>query len=215
MPEHHDQLQRMDPEIRLQRKFFRRPTLDVARELLGKRLVRVEKDGSRTAGLIRETEAYIGTEDMGCHAAAGRTERNQSMWGPPGHAYVYFIYGMHWMLNFVTEDEETPAAVLLRSIEPLEGLDRIADRRAGRPESQWTDGPAKVCQALAIDGSLDGLDLCTPSSPLFLESSASIPDSRVTTSARVGLYSVEEPWKSIPWRFQVAKDTFAKERRSG
>lgn len=202
----------MNQDIRLQRVFFRRPTLDVARELLGKRLVRLENDGSRTAGLISETEAYIGTEDLGCHAASGRTERNRSMWGPAGHAYVYFIYGMHWMLNFVTEDDGFPAAVLLRAVQPVEGLDRIARRRSGRPESGWTDGPAKVCQALGINGSFDGLDLCAPASTLFLESAAPIPDSCVTTGPRVGLYSVEEPWKSIPWRFRVAKDTFAKER---
>jgi DNA-3-methyladenine glycosylase len=205
----------MDKDIRLQRKYFHRPTLEVARGLLGKRLVRVEEDGSRTAGLIIETEAYIGTEDLGCHAAAGRTPRNQTMWGPPGHAYVYFIYGMHWMLNFVTEESDFPAAVLLRAIEPVEGLDHIAIRRSGRPETQWTDGPAKVCQALAIDGSFDGHDLCAPSSTLFLENGASVPESSVTTSPRVGLYSVDEPWKSIPWRFQVANNTFAKEKHSG
>ncbi len=205
----------MNLDIRLEREFFQRSTLDVARDLLGKRLVRIEEDGSRTAGLISETEAYIGTEDLGCHAAAGRTERNKSMWGPPGHAYVYFIYGMHWMLNFVTEQADFPAAVLLRAIEPREGLERIADRRGDRPQSQWTDGPAKVCQAFAIDGRFDGLDLCTRSAPLFLEQGESVSDSSVTTSARVGLYSVEEPWKSIPWRFQVARDTFAKERQSG
>lgn len=198
---------------RIPRDFFQRPTLDVARELLGKRLVRVEKDGSRTAGRIIETEAYIGSDDLGCHAASGRTARNESMWGPAGHAYVYFIYGMHWMLNFVTEQVGFPAAVLLRGVEPLEGLDRIRARRKARPSSEWTNGPAKVCQAFGIDGDLDGLDLCSDASSLFIEEDQVIPTSSVTTSPRVGLYSVEEPWKSIPWRFQVAENVSTKETR--
>jgi DNA-3-methyladenine glycosylase len=198
---------------RIDRDFFRRPTLDVARQLLGKRLVRIEKDGRRTAGLIRETEAYIGSDDLGCHASAGHTARNSSMWGPPGHAYVYFIYGMHWMLNFVTEKEGFPAAVLLRGLKPSEGMERIRARRTGRPEKEWTNGPAKICQALGIDGTFNGTDLCKPTTPLFLEAGLEIPASRVTTSPRVGLYSVEEPWKSIPWRFQASDDIFAEERR--
>jgi DNA-3-methyladenine glycosylase len=201
-------------EQHIPREFFQRQTLGVARDLLGKRLVRIEEDGRRTAGLIIETEAYIGVEDLGCHASAGRTARNESMWGPPGHAYIYFIYGIHWMLNFVTEREGFPAAVLLRSLVPVEGIERIRTRRPGRPRTEWTNGPAKVCQALAIEGSFDGIDLCAPSSPLFLEHGVAIPASSVTTSSRVGLYSVEEPWRSIPWRFQVAKDFFTKERGS-
>jgi DNA-3-methyladenine glycosylase len=202
-------------EQQIPREFFQRQTLDVTRDLLGKRLVRVEEDGSRTAGLIIETEAYIGMEDLGCHASAGRTARNESMWGPPGHAYVYFIYGIHWMLNFVTEQEGFPAAVLLRSLEPVEGIDRIRNRRPGRPKTEWTNGPAKVCQALAIGSGFDGVDLCAAESPLFLEhGGVEIPESSVTTSSRVGLYSVEEPWKSIPWRFQVVKGFFAMERGS-
>jgi DNA-3-methyladenine glycosylase len=203
----------MVKDTRIHREFFRRSTLDVAYELLGQRLVRIESDGSRTAGLIIETEAYIGTDDLGCHAAAGRTARNKSMWGPPGHAYVYFIYGMHWMLNIVTEEEGFPAAVLLRGVKPTEGQERISSRRTGQPKAKWTDGPAKVCQALAIDGGFDGIDLCAESSPLFLEDGTPISESSVTTSARVGLYSVDEPWKSIPWRFQITGEIFAKERR--
>ncbi|MDF1500634.1 MAG: DNA-3-methyladenine glycosylase [Anaerolineales bacterium] len=196
---------------RFERSFFRRPTLEVARDLLGQRLVRIEQDGSRTAGIISETEAYIGTEDLGCHASAGRTARNESMWGPPGHAYVYFIYGMHWMLNFVTEPEGLPAAVLLRAVIPVEGREHIRSRRAGRRAADWTDGPAKICQAFAIDGTFDGLDLCEASAPLFIEQVKSIADSSVTTSSRVGLNSVEEPWKSLPWRFRLDDDRFAKE----
>ena len=185
---------------RLPRQFFARPTLQVARELLGARLVRLEA-GERTAGIIVETEAYIGEEDLGCHASAGRTPRTQVMYGPPGHAYVYFTYGMHWMLNFVTEAESSPAAVLIRGLVPTEGIERIAARRAGRPREQWTDGPAKICQALNINRAQNSADLCDPEAELFVEFGVNISDSGVTNRPRVGLNSVPEPWKSMPWRF--------------
>lgn len=193
----------MSQPHRLDRDFFERSTLVVARALLGQRLVRLEEGDLRTSGLIVETEAYIGTEDLGCHAKAGRTPRNESMWGPPGHAYVYFTYGMHWMLNFVTESDGYPAAVLIRSLVPREGLERIRQRRSGRTESLFTNGPAKLCQALAIDRSMDGVDLCDPTSTLFLETESQIPDAHVIAGPRVGLITVPEPWKSIPWRFRV------------
>jgi len=193
----------MPAEMPLPRPFFARPTLEVARALLGARLVRIEADGQRTAGIIVETEAYIGQEDLACHARAGLTPRTRVMFGPPGHAYVYFTYGMHWLFNCVTEAEGFPAAVLVRALQPVEGLERIASRRRGRPHRTWTDGPAKLCQALAIDGAFHGADLCAPEARLFLEAGESIPDERVTIGPRVGLYSVPEPWKSIPWRFRV------------
>jgi DNA-3-methyladenine glycosylase len=187
----------------LERQFFKRSTLQVARELLGARLVRLEGD-ERTAGIIVETEAYIGEEDLGCHASAGHTPRTQVMYGPPGHAYVYFTYGMHWMLNFITEAESFPAAVLIRGIVPTEGIARIASRRVGRPVEQWTNGPGKICQAFAINRTQNGADLCAPEAELFVEFGVTISDSSVTNSPRVGLNSVPEPWKSVPWRF-VAK----------
>ena len=193
----------MPSPLRLERDFFDRPTLEVARKLLGQRLVRLEEGDLRSSGLIIETEAYIGTEDLGCHARVGRTSRNRSMWGPAGHAYVYFTYGMHWMLNFVTEGEGAPAAVLIRSLIPKEGLERMRQRRAGRDDSVLTDGPAKLCQALAIDRSLDGYDLCRPSSILFVEVEDPIPEAEVLIGPRIGLNSVPEPWRSIPWRFRV------------
>ena len=188
---------------RLLRPFFNRSTLIVARELLGQRLVRLDKGGARLSGLIVETEAYIGTDDLGCHERVGRTPRNDSMWGPPGHTYVYFTYGMHWMLNFVTERSGYPAATLIRSLVPLEGLETMRQRRAGRPENTLTNGPAKLCQSLAIDRSLDGCDLCHPGSPLFIEALSQLEDDYVMTGPRVGLETVPEPWRSIPWRFRV------------
>lgn len=187
---------------RLPRDFFARPTLTVARAVLGARLVRLEA-GQRIAGTITEAEAYIGESDLGCHARAGRTPRTEVMYRLPGHAYVYFTYGMHWMLNFVTEAEGFPAAVLIRGLQPLEGLDVIGARRKGRPQPEWADGPAKLCQALGIDGSLNGVDLCAAEAMLFVEQGAVIPDDCVTIGPRVGLNSVPEPWRSMPWRFQV------------
>ncbi|NUM48097.1 MAG: DNA-3-methyladenine glycosylase [Anaerolineales bacterium] len=187
----------------LPRSFFSRPTLQVARDLLGARLVHVE-NGVRLSGLIVEAEAYVGETDLGCHSKAGRTPRTAVMYGPPGHAYVYFTYGMHWLFNVITEDEGFPAAVLIRAVDPTEGIEIMAARRAGRPRKDWTNGPAKLTQAMGISAPFNGLDLCAPDSPLFFEPGDPIPDARVTTTPRVGLYTVPEPWKSIPWRFLIS-----------
>ncbi len=112
----------------LRRSFYNRPTLIVARELIGARLVRI-LDGMKLVGLITETEAYIGEKDLGCHAHVGKTNRNAVMFGPPGHAYVYFTYGNHWMLNAVTEREGFPAAVLIRAIQPIEGAEIMSEAK--------------------------------------------------------------------------------------
>jgi DNA-3-methyladenine glycosylase len=195
----------MPSSTRLPPEYFAQHTVDLARDLLGKRLVRLE-GGTRLAGVIIEAEAYRGQADLGCHAKTGLTPRTRVMYGTPGHAYVYFTYGMHWMLNFVSEPAGFPAAVLIRAIWPTEGIPQIASRRLGRPRSAWTDGPAKLCQALGIDRALNGADLCAPDAVLFVEAGVPIPDSSVTISPRVGLNNVPEPWKSIPWRFRVQQD---------
>ena len=185
----------------LTRDFYNRPALDVARDLLGCRLVRLQ-DGQRLSGLILETEAYQGEDDLGCHASAGMTPRTAVMFGPPGHAYVYFTYGMHWMLNVVTEEEGVPAAVLIRAIQPLEGKERMADNRPYNAGKRgWTDGPAKLTQALNIQREFNTVDLCDPKSGLWIEPGEPVPNEAVTRSARIGLNSVPEPWRSIPWRF--------------
>lgn len=182
----------------LTREFYNRPTLTVARELIGARLVRIS-DGVRLVGLITETEGYVGEEDLACHAKAGRTPRTGVMYGDPGHAYVYFTYGNHWMLNVVTEGEGFPAAVLIRAIQPVEGAEIMSVRRGGRD----TFGPGKLCQALGITKSENGVDLTGPGSGLWIEAGVSVPDSLVTKGPRVGLNTVPEPWKSKPWRFMV------------
>ncbi len=188
---------------RLERDFFEAPPLQAARRLLGARLVRLE-GSQRLAGLITETEAYCGEEDLACHARAGRTPRTEVMYGPAGHAYVYFTYGVHWMLNFVVQPVDMPAAILIRGVWPVEGLQVISRRRDGRPKEHWTDGPGKICQAFDIDGRLNGVDLCAPDSPLFVESGLPIPDAAVRITPRIGINSVPEPWKSKPWRYYVA-----------
>jgi DNA-3-methyladenine glycosylase len=190
----------MPPTGILPISFYDRPVLEVARDLLGMRLVRL-LDGTRAGGIILEAEAYRGEEDLACHARAGRTPRTEIMYGPPGRAYVYFTYGMHWMLNCVTGAKGFPAAVLLRAIYPLEGLELIAKRRPGLPAEQWCNGPAKLCRALAIDGKQNGINLCDPRDGLWIEYGEQIGDDRVTTGPRVGIQNVPEPWRSMPWRF--------------
>lgn len=199
---------------RLNRDFFRQPTVEAARKLLGHRLVHIEPDNRRLSGIIIEAEAYVGTEDLACHAKSGKTKRNATMWGPPGHAYVYLTYGIHWMLNFVTEREGFPSAVLLRAFWPIEGISVMKERRSGRPFRELSDGPAKICQVLNINGSWDGHDLCSPNSEIFVELDQSIDRKSVTRSPRVGLNTVPEPWKSMPWRFRISPETLIKEENS-
>lgn len=191
---------------RLDRDFFARPTLVVARELLGQRLVRVE-GGRRLAGLITETEAYMGQDDLACHARAGHTPRTAVMFGPPGIAYVYFTYGMHWLLNVVTEEKGFPAAVLIRGMLPTEGKTAMQRRRSGRNPhialERLTDGPAKLTQALAIDGRWNGLDLCGRGARLFVEAGTPARDDQVVAGPRVGLNKTPEPWKSMAWNFRA------------
>lgn len=182
----------------LSRSFYRRPTLTVARELLGARLVRV-LDGVKLVGLITETEAYFGPDDLASHAKAGRTIRTDPMFGPPGHAYIYFTYGNHWMLNAVTEREGFPAAVLIRAIQPIEGIDVMMERRQGRD----TFGPGKLTQALDITKSENYADLTESGSSLWIEAGVKVPDKSVTIGPRVGLNTTPEPWFSKPWRFLV------------
>lgn len=183
--------------------FYARPALKVARDLLGCRLVRVWDD-QHLVGIINETEAYIGEQDLACHAKAGRTKRTEPMYGPPGRAYIYFTYGMHWCLNAVCEAEGFPAAVLIRSVETVAGRRVVGERRAKAKKADWTNGPAKLTVAFGIDFHQNKIDLTQTDAGLWIEPGIAISETSVTSAPRVGLYSVPEPWKSIPWRF-VAK----------
>ena len=185
----------------LSRSFYDRPTLTVARDLIGTRLVRI-LDGVKLVGIISETEAYISQKDLACHAKAGLTARTAVMFGEPGHAYVYFTYGNHWMLNAVTEREGFPAAVLIRAIQPIEGVEIMSARRSGRD----TFGPGKLTQALGITKSENGVDLTEATSSLWIEAGVKVPNSLVTKGPRVGLNNTPEPWLSKPWRFLVKAD---------
>jgi DNA-3-methyladenine glycosylase len=180
--------------------FYARPTLEVARDLLGRTLVRT-LDGQRLAGRICEVEAYVGEADLASHAARGPSPRNRSMYGPGGLAYVYLIYGLHYCLNVVTEEAGFPAAVLIRVIEPLEGLPLIQANRAIRPLRSLTDGPAKLCQALAIDRRLDGHDL-TSGVGLWLEPGEPVPATAVQTTPRVNVGGDQQA-RTVPWRFAL------------
>ncbi len=195
---------------RFSREFFARDTLAVARDLLGVRLVRM-LDGERLSGVIVECEAYIGEDDTACHASKGRTARNEVMFGPPGYAYVYFTYGMHWMLNVVTEIEGFPAAVLVRAIEPVVGIETMRTLRQakGNPRREWdlTSGPARLTQALAIDRTLNGTDLVA-GGELWLERGASFPDDALERGPRIGIRYAAEKDQRVPWRFWVRGNSY-------
>jgi DNA-3-methyladenine glycosylase len=187
----------LSAEHRLPWEFYARDTTTVARALLGQRLVRVLGD-QRLSGLIRETEAYGGPDDLASHAYR-RTPRSAIMYGPPGVAYVYFIYGMHHCLNAVTENEGQPGAVLIRSISPAEGIERLRENRPGVSDRHLADGPGKVCQAFAITVALNGIDL-TRNSELFIAAGELVDARETTTSPRIGVHGDEET-KTRPWRF--------------
>lgn len=186
----------------LPRDFFRRETVTVARELIGKLLVRIIED-TRISGIIYEAEAYDGENDLACHARSGKTERNAVMYGDGGYAYVYFTYGMHWMFNCVTGSVGYPAAVLIRAIHPVEGLDHIRLKRTPIEKGSWCNGPAKLTKALSITRTLNGMDLCSPNNSISIESGIKTADSWIQITPRIGIQNTPEPWKSKPWRFNA------------
>ena len=192
---------------RLGQSFYARPARVVAQALLGQRLVRL-LDGQRVSGLIVETEAYCDSDepDLACHGTANRgrpTARTAVMFGPPGHAYVYFTYGLHWLFNAVTGVEGEPNAVLVRALEPREGEALMAQRREGRPRRQWTNGPAKLTQALGIDGALHGANLYTADGVVWIEGETHVPPVEIASGPRIGLGKTPEPWLSAPWRYWI------------
>ena len=181
----------------LPRSFYDRPTLDVARDLIGKVLVH-NRRGARTAGIIVEAEAYIGESDPACHAAPGRTSRNMPLYGAPGHAYVYLNYGIHALVNAVTEAAGAPAAVLIRALEPVEGIDLMRRRRARRAKGRTArpasalashllcSGPGNLTMAMGITLAQNHVDLC--GEMLFVrEENDRAPAGRLAWGPRVGI----------------------------
>ena len=158
-------------------------------------------------GKIVETEAYCDAEerDLACHgdkANQGQpTPRTAVMFGPAGYAYVYFTYGMHWMFNVVTGQPGQANAVLIRALEPVEGVEWMVENRNGRSQTQLTNGPAKLAQALAIDKSLNGANLCAAGGVIWLETAPAVPPAAIAAGPRIGLGKTPEPWLSIPWRY--------------
>ncbi len=187
---------------RIPRSFYHRDSVTVARALLGQRLVRIQC-GQRLAGIIVETEAYLGICDKASHTYNGKhTTRNRSMWGTCGHAYVYFTYGMHHCVNVVTGHIGEPIAVLLRALEPVEGLELMFRQRPKAKQLEnLCSGPAKLAQAMAIDRSLDGTDL-TANGDLFIECERRRAHAglRIGVSGRVGVGYAQE-WTDKPLRF--------------
>lgn len=169
----------------LPRAFYARPTETVAKALLGTILVRREGEAT-TAARIVETEAYFGRDDRASHGYAGLTARTRVMFGPPGHAYVYFIYGNYNMLNIVTERAGEPAAVLIRAAEPLVGLGVMAARRGVPGPRGLTDGPGRLCRAMNITRTLNGVDLTAEDAPLYIAGRHG-PAPRIVTATRVGI----------------------------
>ena len=181
----------------MNRDFFDRSVHEVARELIG-----CELRVGETAGLIVETEAYE-ESDPACHAYVGKTARNEVLFGPPGYAYVYLSYGIHSLLNFVTEPEGRASAVLIRALEPKEGIDVMRERRGRDEIEQLCSGPGKLSEALGVGLSLNGSDLFRPPFELS-ESDRAISESEITASPRIGITKAAE----LPWRYSVAGSRF-------
>ena len=196
---------------KLSREFYSRDTLTAARALLGQRLVRVTPDGERLVCRITETEAYIGRNDKACHAYGyKRTPRTQTLFARPGTAYLYLIYGMYTCLNFVTEAEGEPAAVLIRGAQPVENGDRMAQNRFGRPMAEMTayqrknfmNGPGKLCRALELTRAQNGLDLL--GDQLFVCRGEQPGPEEVRVGKRIGIDYAQEA-ADFPWRFWVER----------
>ena len=181
--------------------FYDRPTEEVARELLGAVLEHRTDEGT-VRGRIVETEAYLGPDDPACHAAAGLTARTRFLFGPPGRAYVYFIYGMHWCFNAVTREEGHGSAVLIRALEPISGLEHMRRRRGVERDVDLTSGPARLCDAFGIDREQNGVRL--DRGPLRILSGAQLPDEDVLVTPRIGIRKAAD-W---PLRFLVKGNRF-------
>jgi len=197
---------------RLEREFYTRPNvLTVARDLLGRLLVVPDTDGTRVSGIIVETEAYRGPADRASHAYGGRrTKRTETMYQRGGTAYVYFVYGMYHQFNVVTNLRDAPHAVLIRALEPLEGIERMRPRRRGRSDRDLTNGPGRLCMALGIDRRHDGADLLADR--IWIEQgSGQVRASAIASGPRVGI-DYAGTWVEKPWRFWIRGNPYVSGR---
>lgn len=192
---------------KLPREFYTRShVVTVAQELLGKLLVVPTRNKTRVSGRIVEVEAYRGPQDRAAHSYGGRrTKRTETMYGIGGTAYVFFVYGMYNQFNVVTGAAESPHAVLIRAVEPLEGIESMRKRRHGQPDHNLTNGPGKLCIALDIDRRLDAADLL--GDRVWLEDGEPILRSRIRSGPRIGIDYAQE-WKDKPWRFWLKDNPF-------
>jgi DNA-3-methyladenine glycosylase len=193
--------------MKLPRDFYtREDTVQIARELLGKLLVVPDEEGRRISGMIVETEAYLGITDRAAHTYGGRrTARNEATYLLGGHAYVFFIYGMYFQLNVVTGSIDTPHVVLIRGLEPVEGIDVMRQRRGAMKDVNLSSGPGKLCIAMDIDRRLNGADLLGNS--IWLEDHRSVDENHIAVGTRIGIdYAGEDAQK--PWRFWIKGSPF-------
>jgi DNA-3-methyladenine glycosylase len=199
---------------KLPREFYTRAdVLAIARQLLGQVLVVPAPDGTRVSGVIVETEAYRGPRDRASHAFGGRrTARTETMYGIGGTAYVYFVYGMYHQFNVVTNAAEVPHAVLVRAVEPVDGIETMRMRRPARPDVELTNGPGKLCTALGIDRALDRADL-TGDRVWIEEGPRRIPRSCVALGPRIGI-DYAGTWARKPWRFWIRESPSVSRRGS-
>jgi DNA-3-methyladenine glycosylase len=186
----------------LNEDFYQGNTVDIARSLLGTIFVHFSPEGL-TSGIIVETEAYLSQDDPACHAARGKTKRNAVMFGPPARAYVYFIYGNHYCFNVVTNREGIGEAVLIRALEPMEGLGLMQERRGGgQKKINLTSGPGKLCQAMGISRKHNGISLLEY--PLYIAAGIALEDSSIGVSGRIGLNQGQDK----QWRFFIKGNPF-------
>ncbi len=192
---------------KLPREFYlRTDVLAVARELLGKLLVVPAPDGTRVSGVIVETEAYRGPLDRASHAYGGRrTKRTETMYCLGGTVYIFLVYGMYNQFNVVTNVEGVPHAVLIRALQPAEGIELMRRRRHGQPDHNLTNGPGKLCMALGIDRKLDREDLLE--NRVWLEPGQKISSRKIASGSRIGIDYAEE-WVDKPWRFWIKDNPF-------
>ncbi len=200
------------PNLRLGREFYEtEDTISAARQMLGKLLVVPDKSGERVSGMIVELEAYCGITDRAAHSFGGRrTARNEVTYGPGGHAYVFFIYGMYFQLNFVLGPVDHPHVLLIRAVEPVEGIDLMRGRRGAMKDTNLTSGPGKLCIAFGIDRTFNGEDL-VEGSRMWIEDHRAIKDDEIAVGKRIGIdYAGEHA--DLLWRFWVKGNHYVSKR---